>query len=287
MAKAAKNTENTVQSALDILLQDRSELLAAIQEIEAKDKPSSVEKFAVEGMRSKLGELSNQIGPQIEASIIGRLFDAAVLATSLVSEDLEFVVSLKGDGSDPEVSPLRGRKARRNAGETQTKRKFGWEIDGKGLKEGAGEILKDLASKITLVMGEYKKDDVRGVCARKGWKIAPEIGPVSQHMQGKKTASGYVPSVVKLSSGQEIELIDSGDKSGRMYATRRALRALAKDRDSEAVKDAVSFMRDLLADELKADGIASGNKKVSANDLIAYIREQQKIADQSNAEVIA
>ena len=285
-----KKIENSANSALDILLFDRDALVGQIAAIEAKEKPSDVERYALEGMRSKLVEINSGIAPQIEASIVARLFDVASEINSLVGENCEYLISLKDDGSDPEVTLLRGkgRKARKASGETQKKRVFAWNVNGLGIKEGATDIVKNLANCLVLATGEYKKYDVKGCCARKGWKVAPDIGPVALLLQGKivKDESGKasrIPHALKLSSGKEIVLTDDSPK---LYAHRRALLSLSKDRDSEAVKDAIAQLRDLFDDELKEDGVKKGSKKVEVNSLIEWIRDQSKIADQADADVI-
>jgi len=205
-----KKIENSANSALDILLFDRDALVGQIAAIEAKEKPSEVERYALEGMRSKLAEINLGIAPQIEASIVARLFDVASEINSLVGENCEYLISLKDDGSDPEVTLLRGkgRKARKASGETQKKRVFAWNVNGLGIKEGATDIVKNLANCLVLATGEYKKYDVKGCCARKGWKVAPDIGPVALLLQGKivKDESGKasrIPHALKLSSGKE------------------------------------------------------------------------------------
>ena len=289
MAKTnTKQTENQAPaSELATLIDARDKLSKQILDIEGKENPSEVERFAVEGMRTKLAEFDKQIGPQMEASTIAKLFDAAVSITkeALVSEDVEYVVKLKADGSDPEVGRLKGRAKRKLAGEKQQERVYDWKVDGKGLSDGASDILKDLSNKVVLLTGEYKIEDIKGIAARLNWKVAHALGPVVLHMQGKKLGDKkFGPHNLTLSNGKEVEV---PDVTSKMYAHKHGLIELSKDRNSAAVKDAIAAIRDRLNDAMKEDGsLPDGGKKVGVNELIEYIHAQHKIASQCHAETV-
>ena len=289
-----KAEKQNFASELSKLIDSRNTLSQQILDIEGKENPSEVERYAVEGMRNKLAEFDKQIGPQMEANVIAQLFDVASSITkeALISEDTEYVIKLKSDGSDPEIGRLKGRAKRKLEGEKQSHGKYAWNVDGKDISNGATVILKDLANKMVLLTGGYNLTDVRGVSARLGWKIAAAAGPVVLLMQGKKTGEKLPNgkdvcevSDITLSSGKVVKL---NQLDNRMYCHRRALEALALDRNDLAVKDAIQSIRDLLHDAMKEDGcLPEGNKKVSVKDLMEYIKAQHKIASQCHADRIS
>jgi hypothetical protein len=267
---------------LSSVIAERSKLIDTIKAIEAKHaesktEPEIVEVYALEAMRTKLSTIDGQFGSLADTEVIVRLHRVASELTKegVITEASKYMVSL-APGEDPSVSRMGAKQAAKADGEKGTKSKFAWNVDGKTEATGATLVVKAMSDAVTLVRGEYKPADVLGICARKGWKVAASLGPVSIRHQGKVTAktdgkpSAWAPYPIEVDEKHTITLKPDESKGSRLNAHKHALLLEAKNRDGDAVKWAIDYLRKMIGEEGIADGAFKG-KKPSTDDLIKYM----------------
>lgn len=283
MAKNTKKAQKVETGNLASLLKERDLLSTQIATIEEKgDKAQEIERFALEGMRTKLASIDSQIGPQSEAEIVSRLYDAciAIQNDGLLQGSTTYLITFNDDG-EPHIGQQKKRKS------TGKRAKFEWQVDGETGSKATKRIV-EIGVSLVLLSGEYKPTMLRGIAARKGWKIHPQVGSLVQHLKGKKsTVEGvdqYTSHAVPTAKG-DVELSTSDNK---MYAFKRALMQEAtKGSKSAAVKYAFAELRDLLSDEMFADGVLSeGKKQPTSVELLQYVKDLQKIANKSDAQEV-
>lgn len=297
--KTAEKPIAKAQTLAEVLAQ-RQSLLTKIKAIESAN-PSLTEDdpnfYALEGMRAKLSSIEGSFGSLADLEIVARF---SVVASALVKEGITGTESRKymitfEPGSDPAIAKLEGKKAARVEGEKRTKRKFAWNVDGKTEDTGATEVIRVLSDALTLVRGEYVLKDVLGVSALKGWKVAPSLGPVAMRQQGKKTvvkaadgteSATFAPHDIMGADGKPIKLKPApGAKGSDMYAHKFALIEAAKTADSDPVKWAIGYMRDLIGEEMMKSG-ASKHKKPTRDEIIKYVSDLHKNAEKAHASAI-
>jgi hypothetical protein len=282
-------------ASLASVIAERTKVIESIKSIEAKgNNASDIERFAIEAMRAKLSQIDSQFGTLADVEVTVRLHGVAstLVKEGVITEASQYMVSLT-PGEDPTVKRLGAKQAAKADGEKGTKRKFGWDVDGKTEETGATLIVKAISDATTLVRGEYKPADVLGICARKGWKVAASLGPVSIRQQGKVVekdpvtgkAIKWEPYPIVADEKHTITLAPDKSKGAKLGAHKHALIAEAKHRDGDAVKWAIGYLADMIGDEGRSDG-AIKHKKVTADELIKYMSSLHANASKAHAAQI-